>query len=189
LGAIVTVLALLVGMVGTSAAAHSKKATASATKGNSKGKGKRGLRGPQGPKGDTGATGATGAAGVAGAQGLPGVQGPPGPAGSAKAWVNVAGNGNIIKSSGNVKVTHAGTGRYCIAVAGYGTSNAVGLATLDWSDPNVLGRSSIMVSEGTPSNGCTSSTTEFEVFTWNQIISGTEISWEGEDLGFAFMIP
>jgi hypothetical protein len=185
----VTVLALLVGMVGTSAAAHSKKATASTSKGKSKGKGKRGPRGPQGPAGPAGPKGAAGATGATGAQGSQGIQGIQGVPGSAKAWAEVSNAGEVLKSSGNVNVTKPSAGTYCVAASGHPSSGAVGLATLDYSDDPVIGIDTINVASGTAHNSCPSPSTEFQVHTYQLSVVGGSLVETLTDLGFAFMIP
>jgi hypothetical protein len=64
----------------------------------------------QGPPGQQGATGATGATGAQGPLG------PQGPAGSPRGWANVAADGAVENSGGQVAITidKIGTGEYCL---------------------------------------------------------------------------
>jgi hypothetical protein len=188
LGVLMAVVVSVVCLVGAGAAsAHSKQAVASKTKVK---KGPRGKRGPKGATGATGAKGATGATGPQGSQGSQGPQGIQGVPGSAKAWVVVAPTGVITRSSGNLTVTHHGTGEYCIKVNGFTPDNASGLATLDWSDPNVFPTDFITVAESTNANVCPSNHTEFEVLTFTLSLTATPtITWTVADHGFAFMVP
>jgi hypothetical protein len=77
--------------------------------------GVQGATGPQGPQGATGATGPQGPAGpqgATGATGATGPQGPQGPPGTSPLWAVVKEDGNLIRSSGFLSVTHPSTGTF-----------------------------------------------------------------------------
>jgi hypothetical protein len=118
----------------------------------------------------------------AGPQGAQGAQGPKGDPGSAKAWAVVSHTGQVLKSFNVTGVSRFAEGEYCVAVAnGISTANSAALATLDYSDPEVLISDQVVVSNGTEYNDC-SPDSQFEVLT------GDEEGYVKDD-GFAFMVP
>jgi hypothetical protein len=133
------------------------------------------LAGDRGKAGARGATGATGPQGPAGPGGAPG---------GAKAWVQVAFNGSVIKGVGPLTVSKIQTspGEYCISGGPYTTANSVGLATADWSDPDHKFDNIVQVVNGPSDNFCPLPG-EFSVLVFNAETG------EFNDAGFTFMIP
>jgi hypothetical protein len=127
------------------------------------------LRGPAGPAGATGAQGPVGAAGASG---------PPGPAGSAKAWGQVSAAGKLLQGSEGVAALRQSTGRYCVDTAPLTPSNAVAVATTDFSGSGGSAEYRVLVDNGT-NHECAADEFEF------QVIGGVNVL---KNMNFTFLV-
>jgi len=158
---VVALIALFVALGGTGYAATTLTNDGSATVAARRHR--RSLRGPRGFRGRTGPQGPVGP------QGPQGVQGVQGPAGTAKAYAEVSNTGRIIPGHAlnitDANISHPNTGIYCfdLTALGISTSNAVVVASLDWSDPLVGAGDTIQVAANPASNQCTNTRTQVEV--------------------------
>lgn len=165
---VIACLALFVALGGTGYAASGGLATGGNNGASVARAHRRVLRGPRGPRGPRGFRGATGPQGPAGPQGATGPQGPQGPtgpqgpAGAARAYAEVSSAGAVVGGHAlnisNANVTNPATGMYCfdLSAIGISTSNAVPVASLDWSDPVTSATDIVQVVANGAFNSCPS---------------------------------
>jgi hypothetical protein len=151
---VVALIALFVALGGTGYAATTLSASGSDSATVAARRHRRSLRGPRGFRGKRGPQGPVGPVGPQGPQGPQGVPG------SAKASAEISGDGSIVSGHAlnitSANVTHTGTGTYCFDLSGIGitTSNALPIASPDWSYTPTLPGDQVIVVANPGSNAC-----------------------------------
>jgi len=108
-------------------------------------------------------------------------------------WGRVNGSDNTYSSAGDVTVTHAGTGLYCIYVSGISSSGGQIVGSADYAtDDTHIGEAQIQTYVEVDSSGSDCSADGFEIVTFNSTpaspYSGTEQQTYFADTGFTFTV-
>jgi hypothetical protein len=120
---------------------------------------------------------------------LRGARGPAGKPGVVRAWAKVSGNGTVLLSSPGLRVTHEGTGFYCITAPGI-PAPATTVVTPDLElDDTITGAGAPQTfTEVASTLSCPTGTTT-SVATLTRSYSGGNATLAFDDAGFHVLIP